>query len=155
MPAPQPGPVPRIVVGIDGSPSSQEALRWAVRQAELTGGTVDAVISWEYPAAIGGYGWAPASVIDEDFDFGQIAKKTLADTVSSVVGSSTEVTIRQLVVEDHPVQALMEAAKGADLLVVGSRGLGSFTGALLGSVSQHLVQHAPCPVVIIRGDAEH
>jgi nucleotide-binding universal stress UspA family protein len=154
MPAPQPGPVPRIVAGIDGSPSSQEALRWAVRQAELTGGTVDAVIAWEYPAAIGGYGWAPASVID-DFDFGQIATKTLADTVSSVVGASSEVAIRQLVVEDHPVQALMDAAAGADLLVVGSRGHGSFAGALIGSVSQHLVQHAPCPVVIIRDDAQH
>jgi nucleotide-binding universal stress UspA family protein len=93
-------------------------------------------------------------VID-DFDFGQIATKTVADAVSSVVGASSKVSIRQLVVEDHPVQALMNAAAGADLLVVGSRGLGSFAGALIGSVSQHLVQHAPCPVVIIRGDGQH
>ena len=55
------GAAPRIVAGVDGSPSSIMALRWAVRQAELTGGTVDAVIAWEFPIAAGGMGWAPTS----------------------------------------------------------------------------------------------
>src|ERR1035441_2274121 len=72
MPAPQHGTVPRIVVGVDGSPSSQEALRWAVRQAGLTGGTVDAVMAWEFPSAIGGYGWGPAAMIEEG-GFGGVA----------------------------------------------------------------------------------
>jgi nucleotide-binding universal stress UspA family protein len=151
MPAPQHGTVPRIVVGVDGSPSSQEALRWAVRQAGLTGGTVDAVMAWEYPSAIGGYGWAPAAMIEE-WDFAEIAAKTLADEIGSVVDANSGVSVRPLVVQGNPAQALLDAAVGADLLVVGSRGHGGFAGALLGSVSQHCVHYAPGPVAVIRGD---
>src|ERR1039458_3618642 len=88
MPAPQHGTVPRIVVGVDGSPSSQEALRWAVRQAGLTGGTVDAVMAWAYPSAIGGYGWAPAAMIEE-WDVAEIAAKTLAHEIGRVVDANS------------------------------------------------------------------
>jgi nucleotide-binding universal stress UspA family protein len=151
MSATQDGTVPRIVVGVDGSPSSQPALRWAVRQARLTGGTVDAVMAWEYPSAIGGYGWAPAAMID-DWDFAEIATKALADAIGGVVNADSGVSVRPLVVEGNPAEALLDAAAGADLLVVGSRGHGGFAGALLGSVSQHCVHYAPCPVAVIRGD---
>jgi nucleotide-binding universal stress UspA family protein len=144
----------RIVVGVDGSPSCWSAFRWAVRQAQLTGGTVDAVIAWHYPAATGGYGWGPVGMMD-DADYGEIAAGTLADTIASTVDPHSDVRIRQLVVLDIPAPALLRAAAGADLLVLGSRGHGGFAGALLGSVSQHCVHHAPCPVVVIRSAQEH
>ena len=141
---------PRIVAGVDGSLSSISALRWAVRQAGLTGAAVDAVIAWSYPANAEGYGWAPTG-LEGSFDFHEVAEKTLADAISSVVDPGTTVKIRAFVVEGVPAQVLLDASDGADLLVVGSRGHGGFAEALLGSVSQHCVHHALCPVVVVRG----
>jgi nucleotide-binding universal stress UspA family protein len=145
--------MPRIVAGVDGSPSSLTALRWAVQQAELTGGTVEAVIAWQYPVsyAYGGYGWSPVTIEEGGADFDEIAEKTLADAVNKVVDPATGVTVRQRTVQGNPAQVLLDAAKDAELLVVGSRGHGGFTGALLGSVGLHCVHHAHCPVVVIRG----
>lgn len=143
----------RIVAGVDGSPSSMTALRWAVRQAGLTGAAVDAVTAWNYPANAGGYGWAPTGM-EGSFDVQENAEKTLADAISSTVDPGSTVEIRSLVVEGIPAQVLLDASDGADLLVVGSRGHGGFAEALLGSVSQHCVHHAHCPVVVIRGQ-EH
>ena len=140
----------RIVAGVDGSPSSLSALRWAIRQAAVTGAAVDAVIAWYYPAATVGYGWAPTGM-DVGFDFKETAEKVLADAIASAVGSGSNVAVRSHVVEGNPAQVLLDACDGADLLVVGSRGHGGFAGALLGSVSQHCVHHALCPVVVIRG----
>jgi nucleotide-binding universal stress UspA family protein len=144
----------RIVVGVDGSPSSLTALRWAVRQAALTGAAVDAVIAWQYPVnygPYGAYGWAPVSVDESGTDFDEIAYKTLADAVAKAVDPHSAVIVRQRVIQGNPAQALLDAANGAELLVVGSRGHGGFTGALLGSVGLHCVHHAHCPVVVIRG----
>jgi nucleotide-binding universal stress UspA family protein len=149
------GHVPRIVVGVDGSPSSQTALRWAVRQAELTGGTVDAVIAWQYPVNFGTYGWAPISMEEEGTDFGEVAAKTLTDAISKTTDAASPVHVRPCVVQGNPAQVLLDAATDADLLVVGSRGHGGFTGALLGSVGLHCVHHAHCPVVVIRGQIRH
>jgi nucleotide-binding universal stress UspA family protein len=144
---------PRIVVGVDGSSSGDAALRWAVQQAELTGASVDAVIVWEYPAALGGYGMAPVPMFD-DSDFPAVAEKTVTEAISTVVDPASHVRVRAQVVEGSAALALLKAAGGADLLVVGSRGHGGFAGALLGSVSQHCVHHARCPVVVIRGHHE-
>jgi nucleotide-binding universal stress UspA family protein len=141
---------PRIVVGVDGSPTSRAALRWAARQAKFTDGTVDAVIAWEIPMVLQSYGWAPVYV-EEAGDFEADARKTLDAVISEEVGPTDSKRVRSLVVNGHPAQALIDAADGADLLVVGSRGHGSFAEALLGSVSQHCVHHAPCPVLIVRG----
>ena len=143
----------RIVVGVDGSPSAGEALRWAVRQAELTGATVEAVIAWHPPLMVGGYGWPPVGVL-ETTDFGKLAGRVLADSIAAAVGSESPVPVTPVVAEGNPAQVLLDAAAGADLLVVGSRGHGGFAEALLGSVSQHCVHHARCPVVVIRGAAE-
>jgi nucleotide-binding universal stress UspA family protein len=140
----------RIVVGVDGSPSSLTALCWAVRQAALTGGVVDAVIAWQYPVNYSAYGWAPVTVDEGGTDFAEIAEKTLADAVAKTVDPNSAV-VRQRVIQGNPAQALLDAAQGAELLVVGSRGHGGFTGALLGSVGLHCVHHAHCPVVVIRG----
>ena len=145
----QDGGAARIVVGVDGSAPSRAALRWAIRQAELTGATIDAVIAWQYPVATAGYAWAPVAVIDS-IDLQEAAEKTLADEIGQVAGGSP-VQVLSRVVEGIAAQALLAAAVGAELLVVGSRGHGGFAGALLGSVSQHCVHHASCPVVIVRG----
>ncbi len=139
----------RIVAGVDGSPSSREALRWAVRQAALTGSVVDAVIAWHDPSSYGGYGWLVA-----DTSYAEDAAKTLSETVDSAVTAGSGVTVRQRVVPGHPARVLLDAADGADLLVVGSRGHGGFAGSLLGSVSQHCAQHSPCPVLVIRGQQD-
>jgi nucleotide-binding universal stress UspA family protein len=143
----------RIVVGVDGSGSSKAALRWAIRQAKLTGATVDAMIAWHYPASAGGYGWAPTGM-GTTFDFRENAEKVLADATGAACDPGSGVPVRARVVEGNAAQVLLDAAEGADLLVVGSRGHGGFTEALLGSVSQHCVHHARCPVVVIRGQ-EH
>jgi nucleotide-binding universal stress UspA family protein len=134
-----------IVVGVDGSDYSKDALRWAARQAELTGGTVDAIAAWGYPAF---YGWAPAD--SQDLDFPRFAEQALARAVDEVLGSHHPAWLRTRVVEGHAAQVLVEASADADLLVVGSRGYGGFAGALLGSVSTYCVHHAHCPVTVIR-----
>ena len=134
----------RIVVGVDGSQSSMAALRWAIRQAKLTGACVDAVAVWRYPT---GYGWAP-SVTEIDFE-GE-AKKSLAEAIGAVGRLEPEVRVRPLVAEGQAAEVLLHTAKGADLLVLGSRGHGAFTSPLLGSVSLNCVLHAHCPVLVLR-----
>ena len=143
------GTAPRIVAGVDGSPSSLAALRWAVRQAEFTGATVDAVIAWHYPVLAVPMGPAPVAMLDTA-DFEKGADETVSNAISAAVGTS-RVRVSAQVKEGNAAQVLLDAAAGADLLVVGSRGHGGFAEALLGSVSQHCVHHAPCAVVIVRG----
>jgi nucleotide-binding universal stress UspA family protein len=139
----------RIVVGVDGSRASVQALAWAVRQAVLTGASVEAVTAWHYPVVIGGMPYAPLAVLEES-DFSRFAVITLSNAISAAVGQDAPVEITSTVREGNAAQVLLDAADGADLLVVGSRGHGGFAQALLGSVSQHCVHHAQCPVVIIR-----
>jgi nucleotide-binding universal stress UspA family protein len=136
----------RIVVGVDGSESSTQALRWAVRQARLTGAVVEAVICWLHPTV---FGRAPISV---DRELGHIAEKALAQAVSTAAADGPPAQIKECVVLGNAAEVLVEHASGADLLVVGSHGYGGFVGALLGSVGQHCVQHASCPVVVVRSD---
>ncbi|MCU7826421.1 universal stress protein [Kitasatospora sp. DSM 101779] len=135
----------RIVAGVDGSPSSVDALRWAVGQAHAVGAVVEAVIAWQDSVSPGWTGAADA----EGFAAG-IARKILDVAIAEVSDPDRPVWIGARVVEGGAAPVLLDAARGADLLVVGSRGRGGFTGALLGSVSQHCVQHAPCPVVVVR-----
>ena len=140
--------VPRIVAGVDGSASSIAALRWAVEQAEVMGGSVDAVMAWEFPVAGGSYGWAPTAPFD-DTDYRELAAKTLNAAVEAV-GPPPGVPVRQSVAEGNPAQVLLDAARDADLLVVGNRGHGAFIDALIGSVSVRCLHHATCPVVVVR-----
>lgn len=137
----------RIVVGVDGSPSSQDALRWAIDQARLTGAAVDAIAALENPVT---YGW---SFPMPEGDIGSAMGKELSDSVRDALEEGgTPVEICEQAVVGNAAQVLLEAASGADLLVLGSRGHGGFAAALLGSVGQHCVQHASCPVVIVRHD---
>jgi nucleotide-binding universal stress UspA family protein len=149
MSAQEYGDEPRIVAGVDGSESSLSALRWAIRQAGLTGAAVDAVAAWHNPVMAASYGYVPVST-EEDYDFKGITEKVLSDAISSTLAPDSDVRVRGHVIEGNAAQVLIDASDGAELLVVGSRGHGGFTEALLGSVSQHCVHYAHCPVVIIR-----
>ncbi len=135
----------RIVVGVDGSEPSTRALQWAAGQAKLIGAQLQVVTTWEFPPTLG---WAPP--YPSDFDPDKDARKALTETVDRVLGPDPEVTVQLTVTEGHPAFVLTEAARGAQLLVVGSRGHGAFAGMLLGSVSEYCASHAPCPVVVVR-----
>ncbi|MEU1702083.1 universal stress protein [Streptomyces pseudogriseolus] len=141
----------RIVVGVDGSPSLRQALRWAARQAALTGGTVPALTSWDYPQYHGALGWLPPSSGDEEALEAR-AREDLTPCVEETLGAHPSADVRTEVRYGTPASVLLRAARDASLLVVGSRGLGGFAGLLLGSVAQHCVQHAACPVVVVRED---
>ena len=133
-----------IVVGVDGSPGSIDALRWAVRQARATGAEVLAVTAWEIPAT---FGYAPSL---DDVDWAAEARKTVDTALGEVVEGGHSVAMTSRVARGHAGTVLVEASRDADLLVVGSRGHGTAVGMLLGSVSEHCVHHAECPVVVVR-----
>ena len=136
-----------IVVGVDGSDGSDRALQWALDQAAATSAEVDAVLVYDIPLA-----W-----IDVGSDYqapliehaAKKAQEALHAILAEQVGDSSNVTVRPLVIDGTAADALVTASRGADLLVVGSRGRGGFTGLLLGSVSQRCVERSSCPVVVI------
>ena len=138
---------PRVVVGVDGSPTSYGALRWAVRHAQQIGGTVNAVAVYDVPGAVG---WS-APPVDAAFDE-KIAREALADELRTALPGE-DVPLVEQVVRGNPAKVLIEASDGAEVLVVGSRGRGGFASLLLGSVSQQCAAHASCPVVIVRPEA--
>ena len=138
--------VRRIVVGVDGSEVSKDALRWAHRQAGLTNATLVAVTTWHVPA----FAYGTPVPMPTGYDFASEASQVLHDTVQEVLGGTPPVKVTEVVVEGPPALRLLEAAADAELLVLGSRGHGAFTGMLLGSVSEHCVAHAACPVVVVR-----
>ena len=135
---------PFIVVGVDGSDASKDALRWAATQARLTGAAVHAICTWDFPT---GYGWGP---FISDLDLAEEARKGLERTIEQALADMPEVPLVARVERGHAAGILVDASRDADLLVVGSRGRGAFSGMLLGSVSQHCAQHAACPVLIVR-----
>jgi nucleotide-binding universal stress UspA family protein len=140
------GPRGRIVVGVDGSVSSKDALRWAARQAELTRARVEAVMAWSVsPAAFPLTTPAPLA-----HDMGPQVEEQLERIISQVRREFPTVEISNVAREEWAGRALLAVAENADLLVVGSRGHGAVVGLLLGSVSEYCVTHARCPVVVIR-----
>jgi len=140
----------RIVVGVDGSGSSRDALLWAARQAELTGAGIEAVMAWSVsPAAFPLTTPAPLA-----YDMGPQVEEELEGIVSQVRHEFPSVEILSVVREGWAGRALLVAAEDADLLVVGSRGHGAVMGLLLGSVSEYCVTHARCPVLVIRHGKE-
>lgn len=136
-----------IVVGVDGSIPARSALSWAAAQARHTGARLHLIAVWEIPAL---HGWAPALPYDEDL--AAAAGKVLSASARDVLGEQpTDLEIAESIVPGHPAQVLIDASARAALLVVGCRGHGTLTGALVGSVSQQCVRHARCPVVVVRG----
>jgi nucleotide-binding universal stress UspA family protein len=134
----------RIVVGVDGSPHSGRALDWAIAEARRTGNTLQLVGAWLFPMALG---YAFTTTVHEVSD---AARDTVDRAVAHVADVAPELTVTGETTEQPPGPALVAASKGAELLVVGSRGLGGFEGLLLGSVSQYCSRHATCSVVVIR-----
>jgi nucleotide-binding universal stress UspA family protein len=134
-----------VVVGVDGSDASKDALRWAVRYARMAGTTVQVITAWYFPAS---YGWAPTPLIAE-VDLEADARIAQKQVLEDVIATDGPVTVQTQIVQGPPALMLLRAAADADLLVVGSRGHGAFAGMLLGSVSEHCVHHAPCPVVVV------
>lgn len=136
-------PPARIVVGVDGSSDSVEALQWAARFAASSGAEIDAVTSWQYPLNFGTVaipgGWEPA----ED------AAKVSARAIVEAFGTNPPAGLRVDVLEGHPAQVLIDSSKDAAMLVVGSRGHGGLVGLLLGSVSARCAERAHCPVVVM------
>ena len=137
-----------IVVGVDGSESARAALRFALEEARLRGATVRAVAAWHVPVAAYGDAFIPPNP-DLLSDLEPRARGELERALADAGEQAAGVEVEQVVREGPPARVLLDEADKADLLVVGSRGLGGFRGLLLGSVSQQCSHHAPCPVVIV------
>lgn len=131
----------RIVVGVDGSESSKQALRWAARLAATDGSRIEAVTAWDYPPSFN----AP---VDVDWRPDIDAQTVLTETLDEVFGDDRPEGLEPVVVHGPARTELIEASRGASLLVVGSRGHGGFAGLLLGSVSSACSEHAHCPVLV-------
>ncbi len=131
----------RIVVGVDGSEGAQQALEWAVDEARSRQATVEAVYAWHQLAV------APTHIAG---DVAYFAGKAMEVVDAALASADTAgLDVERKVIAGSPAQALLHESRKADLLVVGSRGRGGFTGLLLGSVSQQVAHHARCPLVIV------
>jgi len=141
--------MPEVVVGVDGSEGAAEALIWAAREASLRDLPLTAVMAW-------GFLDQHHTIVGERFDpsYGEPeAKAALDAAVDSTLAADRAVDVQRRVTCDLAARALLDSAAGAELLVVGARGLGGFRGLLLGSVSQRCLAHAPCPVAVVRSGA--
>ena len=139
----------RIVVGVDGSAHARQALRFALAEAALRGARVDVVGSWAVPPlAATGVGMIPAFDLLRA-ELGDSASEVLARELAEVPDAAAGVEVEQHVAQGDAAGVLVEAAAGAELLVVGSRGRGGVTGTVLGSVSRACLHHAPCPVAVV------
>jgi nucleotide-binding universal stress UspA family protein len=136
----------RIVVGVDGSAGSSAASEWAAHQAELTGCTLTAVTTWAWPTSFG----VAFAYVPSDYSPSDDAQKVLDEALAQIRSAHPDLSIESVLSEGHAAPILVEASKGAELLVVGSRGHGEFAGMLIGSVSEHCVTNAHCPVLVFR-----
>ena len=140
-----------IVVGVDNSAGAKAALRFALEEARLRESRLRAVYAWHVDYVGAGYLAISQPVIDaEGYQIREAAEAALEAILDEVVSDAEDVEIERRVVEGPAAPVLVDESRAADLLVVGSRGHGGFTGLLLGSVSQQCAQHAECPVVIVR-----
>ena len=133
-----------VLVGVDGSEGSKQALRWAADYAQLAGAPLQALIVWDNPTLPG----KPRA--SDDVELENQAESTLDETIASVLGDSVPVT--RLVQHGYPAEIIVAASRNAQLVVLGSHGQGGWTASLLGSVSQQCTHHAHCPVVLMRSD---
>jgi nucleotide-binding universal stress UspA family protein len=140
-----------IVVGIDGSESSQEALAWALAEARSRDGQVRVVAAWHVESMV--YAAAPfvppvEGGIGQSFE--RVAQSAIAESLEAAGDATEGIDIERSIVEGAAARVLIQEAENAELLVVGSRGRGGFAALLLGSVSEQCARHAACPVVIVR-----
>lgn len=141
----------RIVVGVDGSPGAVAALRWAVDEAARRDDSVEAVLVFRYTTATMALGFEGAiSPVQSLEEVQEAAVASLQRAVATALPEGPgDVPLEAHVAEGSPAHRLLELAEDADLLVVGTRGLGGFRGLLLGSVSHQVLSHTPCPVVVV------
>jgi nucleotide-binding universal stress UspA family protein len=136
-----------IVVGIDGSPPSLAALRWAAAQCSLQSVDLHVVVAWSVPSMLG---WPVP--LPEDFDPAEPAQATVADAEQLIDQDYPGLTVKTHVEQGLAGRCLIDTAQAlhASLVVVGARGHGEVTGLLIGSVSEYVATHSKCPVVIVR-----
>lgn len=135
----------RIVVGIDGSAGAARALRWAAEEARLRGASLDVVHAWHMPY-FNGYPYVTASF---DYDILEEAARSTLDTAVEALDVDVRVPVERILVQGAAAPSILDVAKDADMVVVGSRGLAGFSGLLLGSVSHHVVHNARCTVAVV------
>ncbi|MFC4903144.1 universal stress protein [Kocuria oceani] len=135
-----------VVVGVDGSEQSVEALRWAARIAPALGASVRVVGAWDYPPEYAGY----VPLGSDNFD--EVTRKRVEKTIQQAFGEDVPEGLTTTVEFGHPSKVLVRESEDAAMLVVGRRGHGGFRGLLLGSVSAACVSHASCPVLVIHED---
>ncbi|MGZ4310453.1 MAG: universal stress protein [Gaiellaceae bacterium] len=139
-----------IVVGVDGSECARVALEFAAGEAALRGARLRIVSAWEVPPGVYAGGFAPG--LDESTleGFRENAETVVREAVAEAERLQPSVQSEGRTLEGHPAQVLLQEARDAALIVVGNRGRGGFASLLLGSVSQQVVHHAPCPVLVVR-----
>lgn len=133
-----------IVVGIDGSQESKNALHWAVQQGKKQNSAVHAVAVWHHPVQFGFQRMFPDDELQEQ------AQKAVDEAVSEATKDVSGCEVETRIQRGHTPSVLLAASRTAEMLVLGYRGRGSVSGVMLGSVVLHCVQHASCPVVVIR-----
>lgn len=136
----------RVVAGVDGSETARRALAWALEEGRARQAEVEVVNAW-HPPYVGAYPYDPAALDLGVFEQG--ARDLVAEMLDGQDVTGLSAAPKVTVVSDTAAQAVITAAEGADLIVVGSRGRGGFKGLLLGSVSQQVAHHAPCPVIVV------
>jgi nucleotide-binding universal stress UspA family protein len=134
-----------IVVGVDGSESSIEACRWAIKEARLRGSRLKIVTAWNWPS---GYGYPMP--MPPGLDLALEAKRVQQDVLGDLGDFALGVEIEEQVVQGHPYEVLVRVSRDAAMLVVGHRGFGEFLAFFVGSVTERVVAHAHCPVVVVR-----
>ncbi|MEV0133281.1 universal stress protein [Dactylosporangium sp. NPDC050688] len=144
-----PGPeAGRVIAGVDGSQDAERALRFAFEQASFRGVGLTAVLAYLWPDSTGPGEMLPL-VYDQD-NLRDDERRALVESLAGWAERYPDVDLRTAAVRGRPAAVLTERSAGAELLVVGSRGRGGFTGLLLGSVSQAVIRHAACPVAVVR-----
>ncbi len=143
-------PIQHVVVGVDGSEDSKQALRWAWSEARTHEARLEVVVTYQWPTPMMVAPWVPPLMRPAQGEVRDRVVERVDHLVRSVTGGADVV---RTVINGPPAQMLLERAEDADLLVVGSRGLGGFKGLLMGSVSQRCLTHAPCPVAVVPHDS--
>lgn len=136
----------RVVVGVDGSEVAQRALEWAAEEARVRGARLEVVHTWQIPYA-GGYPYALGAPDLDQLE--QAARAGLDRILDRFDESGLAQPAERIVTSGDPAAVLLDVGQGADLVVLGSRGVGGFKGLLLGSTAHHVVHHATCPVVVV------
>ncbi|MGD0085040.1 MAG: universal stress protein [Acidimicrobiales bacterium] len=134
----------RIVVGVDGSPESATALSFAIDEARLRGADLHVIYAYAAQASLTGW------TADDYYKQVEAEAKAALEAVANAAPPTDDLTVDWRCIPGNPAEILIEESRHADILVVGSRGLGGFLGLVMGSVSSQCVHHSRCPVLVVR-----